>query len=59
MAGSHPHAPPRPPASARGGKSAKRKVVVVVARKLAVLLHMLWQPDVNFDPFYGIKPKTT
>ena len=41
------------------GHSAKRKAVVAVARKLAVL-HVLWQ-DVDFDPFYGLKPqpKTT
>ena len=45
--------------AARGGKSAKRKAVVAVARKLAVLLHVLWQRDVDFDPFYGMKPKTT
>ena len=45
--------------AARGGNSAKRKAVVAVARKLAVL-HVLWQ-DVDFDPFYGLKPqpKTT
>ncbi len=41
--------------AARGGtKSAKRKAVVAVARKLAVLLHVLWQRDVDFDPFYGV-----
>jgi len=37
----------------RGGKSAKRKAVVAVARKLAVVLHALWKGDVDFDPFYG------
>ena len=37
----------------RGGKSAKRKAIVAVARKLAVLLHTLWKRDVDFDPFYG------
>ena len=40
--------------AARGGKSAKRKAVVAVARKLAVLLHVLWQRDVDFDPFHGV-----
>jgi hypothetical protein len=28
--------------SARGGKTAKKRAVVAVARKLAVLLHRLW-----------------
>ena len=37
----------------RGGKSAKRKAIVAVARKLAVLLHVLWKRDTDFDPFYG------
>ncbi len=37
----------------RGGKSAKRKAIVAVARKLAVLLHVLWKRDIDFDPFYG------
>ena len=42
--------------AARGGtKSAKRKAVVAVARKLAVLLHVLWHRDVDFDPFYGVE----
>ena len=45
--------------AARGDNSAKRKAVIAVARKLAVLLHVLWQRDVDFDPFYGRKPKTT
>ena len=38
--------------AARGGPSAKREAVVAVARKLAVLLHVLWRQDVDFDPFY-------
>ena len=28
--------------AARGGKNAKKRAVVAVARKLAVLLHRLW-----------------
>jgi transposase len=39
--------------AARGGKSAKRKAIVATARKLAVLLHVLWKSDTDFDPFYG------
>ena len=41
--------------AARGGKAAKRKAVVAVARKLAILLHVLWKRERDFDPFYGRK----
>ncbi len=41
--------------AARGGKAAKRKAVVAVARKVAILLHVLWKREVDFDPFYGMK----
>ncbi len=41
--------------AARGGKAAKRKAVVAVARKLAILLHVLWKREMDFDPFYGRK----
>ena len=34
----------------RGNKSAKRKAVVAVARKLAVLLHRLWVSDEDYEP---------
>lgn len=34
----------------RGGKNAKRKAVVAVARKLAVLLHRLWVTGEVYDP---------
>ena len=37
------------------GKAAKRKAVVAVARKLAILLHVLWKNDVDFDPLYERK----
>lgn len=37
---------------ARGGKNAKRRAVVAVARKLAVLMHHLWNSGVAYDPFY-------
>jgi transposase len=36
----------------RGGKNAKRRAVVAVARKLAVLLHSLWSTGQPYDPFY-------
>ncbi len=35
----------------RGGKRAKRKAVVAVARKLAVLLHHLWVTGEVYEPF--------
>jgi transposase len=38
--------------AARGGKQAKSKVVVAVARKLAVLLHHLWSTQEPYMPFY-------
>jgi len=36
----------------RGGKNAKKRAVVSVARKLAVLLHCLWKTGEIYDPFY-------
>ncbi|MEA2165540.1 MAG: transposase [Thermoanaerobaculia bacterium] len=39
----------------RGGKIAKKRAVVAVARKLAVLLHKLWTDQVDYDPMYGSK----
>lgn len=37
----------------RGGKRAKRKAVVAVARKLAVLLHHLWITGEEYEPFHS------
>jgi transposase len=42
----------------RGGKNAKRRAVVAVARKLAVLLHKLWVSDTVYDPRRGLDPET-
>ena len=36
----------------RGGKNAKRRAVIAVARKLAILLHHLWKTGEIYDPFY-------
>jgi transposase len=36
----------------RGGKNAKKRAVVAVARKLAVLLHHLWKTGEVYDPHY-------
>lgn len=38
--------------AARGGKNAKRRAVVAVARKLAVMMHHLWKSGEAYDPFY-------
>ena len=38
----------------RGGKNAKKRAVVAVARKLAVLLHALLVSDKPYDPFYKL-----
>ena len=34
----------------RGGKNAKKRAVVAVARKLAVLLHRLWVSGEVYEP---------
>ena len=39
--------------AARGGKQAKNKAVVAVARKLAVLLHRIWVTQEPYIPFYA------
>jgi transposase len=38
--------------SERGGKHAKKRAAVAVARKLAVLLHRLWLSETPYDPWY-------
>lgn len=38
-----------------GGKRAKKRAVVAVARKLAVLLHRLWISGEDYHPFYPAK----
>ena len=38
----------------RGGKNAKKRAIVAVARKLAVLLHRLWVTQKPYEPFYGL-----
>jgi len=40
----------------RGGKNSKKRAVVAVARKLAVLLHKLWVSGEVYDPLYGMTP---
>jgi transposase len=42
--------------ASRGGKNAKRRAIVAVARKLAVLLHRLWQTGEVYVPLYNAAP---
>lgn len=41
--------------ASRGGKNGKRRAVVAVARKLAVLLHRLWVTGEVYEPLYGLE----
>ena len=41
----------------RGGKNAKKRATVAVARKLAVLLHHLWRNGEVYDPNHNEKQK--
>lgn len=41
--------------AAQGGKNAKKRARVAVARRLAVLLHHLWRTGEVYDPFYLAK----
>lgn len=40
--------------ASRGGKNGKRRAVIAVARKLAVLLHKLWVTGQAYEPLHGI-----
>ena len=39
--------------ASRGGKNAKKRAVVAVARKLSVLLHSLWVTGAVYDPLHN------
>jgi transposase len=41
--------------ASRGGKNAKKRAAVAVARKLSVLLHRLWVTAEIYDPLYNAK----
>ena len=43
--------------AARGGKNARKRAKVAVARKLAVLLHHLWKTGEVYDPFHLAKQR--
>jgi transposase len=38
--------------AARGGKAAKKRAAVAVARRLAVIMHRMWMSGEPYDPFY-------
>ena len=40
----------------RGGKNAKKRAAVAVARKLSVLLHRLWITGELYEPLYNVHP---
>ena len=41
--------------ASRGGKNAKKRAVVAVARKLAVLLHRLWITGEVYEPLHNAR----
>jgi transposase len=41
--------------ASRGGKNAKKRAAVAVARKLCVLLHSLWMTGEVYDPLYNTR----
>lgn len=43
--------------SARGGKNAKKRAIVAVARRLGVLLHRLWVTAEVYEPLHNAKLK--
>jgi transposase len=41
--------------ASRGGKNAKKRAVVAVARKLVVLMHRIWITQETYDPMRGVR----
>jgi transposase len=41
--------------ASRGGKNAKKRAVVAVARKLVVLMHRVWITQEAYDPMRGVR----
>ena len=41
--------------ASRGSKNGKKRAVIAVARKLAVLLHGLWSAGEVYEPLYRIE----
>jgi transposase len=40
---------------ARGGKNAKKRALIAVARKLSIVLHRLWVAQAEYIPFHEIE----
>jgi len=43
--------------ASRGGKTAKKRAVVAVARKLVVLMHRIWITQEAYDPMRGVRAR--
>ena len=41
----------------RGGKNAKKRAVVAIARRLAVMMHRLWVAEADYDPHFLAKKR--
>jgi len=41
----------------RGGKNAKKRAIVAVARKLVILMHRLWVTQQVYEPMRGLAPQ--
>jgi len=39
----------------RGGKNAKKRAIIAIARKLSILLHRLWVTQAEYIPFYEVE----
>lgn len=39
--------------AAGGDKNARKKALIAMARKLAILLYKLWTTQEKYEPFYG------
>jgi transposase len=43
----------------RGGKNAKKRAVIAVARKLVILMHRIWITQEIYDPLRGVAEKSS
>jgi transposase len=43
----------------RGGKNAKNRAVIAVARKLVILMHRIWITQEMYEPLRGVAVKST
>src|SRR5450432_305592 len=45
--------------ASRGGKNAKKRAVIAVARKLVILMHRIWLTQEIYEPLRGVAEKST